>query len=399
MDATRCPAHRRACRSVPDSDPVTTPRERIRLVVLFGGRSAEHDISRVSASHVMSAVDPERYEVVPVGITRSGEWRLAERAAELLGTGAELPSAIDVEGRTVDPLGPGGLVADATPVSGPVGAPGDDSPVTVVFPVLHGPNGEDGTVQGLLEMAGVPYVGTGVLGSAVAMDKAMAKTVLDAAGIPQPRWRTITFEELVTPGLAGDLLDELGPVVFVKPANMGSSIGVSRAVNVAGVDAALADASRYDERFVVEECIGTTDERVRELECGVIGNRSPRASTVGEIVPAAEFYDYDDKYRDGAARTVIPAELSDGLADHVRDLAVRTFAALRAEGLARVDMFLAPDGRVLVNEINTMPGFTPISMFPQLWAASGLSYTALVDELVGLAIERHDRRSRFETGR
>lgn len=395
MDATRCPAHRRVCRSVPDSEPVTTQRERIRLVVLFGGRSAEHDISRVSASHVMSAVDPERYEVVPVGITRSGEWRLAERAAELLGTGAELPSAIDVEGRTVDPLGPGGLVADVAPASGP----GDGSPVTVVFSVLHGPNGEDGTVQGLLEMAGVPYVGAGVLGSAVAMDKAMAKTVLDAAGIPQPRWRTITSEELVTPGLAGDLLDELGPVVFVKPANMGSSIGVSRAVNVAGVDAALADASRYDERFVVEECIGTTDERVRELECGVIGNRSPRASTVGEIVPAAEFYDYDDKYRDGAARTVIPAELSDGLADHVRDLAVRTFAALRAEGLARVDMFLAPDGRVLVNEINTMPGFTPISMFPQLWAASGLSYTALVDELVGLAIERHDRRSRFETGR
>lgn len=399
MDATCCPTHRRACRSVPDSDPVRTPRERIRLVVLFGGRSAEHDISRVSASHVMSAVDPRRYEVVPVGITRSGEWRLAERAAELLGTGAELPPAIDVEGRTVDPLGPGGLVADVTPVSGSVGAPGDDSPVTVVFPVLHGPNGEDGTVQGLLEMAGLPYVGAGVLGSAVAMDKAMAKTVLGAAGIPQPRWRTITSDQLVTPGLAGDMLDELGPVVFVKPANMGSSIGVSRAVDVAGVDAALAEAARYDERFVVEECIGTADERARELECGVIGNRSPRASTVGEIVPAAEFYDYDDKYSDGAARTVIPAELSEGLADHVQDLAVRTFTALRAEGLARVDMFLAPDGRVLVNEINTMPGFTPISMFPQLWAASGLSYRALVDELVDLAIERHDRRSRFETGR
>ncbi|MBS1837342.1 MAG: D-alanine--D-alanine ligase [Actinobacteria bacterium] len=382
---------------------MSTSSERIRLVVLFGGRSAEHDISRVSASHVMSAVDPERYEVVPVGITRSGEWRLAERAAELLGTGAELPPAIDVEGRTIDPLGPGALLPDIAPpsrqVSGPVSGNGDDSPVTVVFPVLHGPNGEDGTVQGLLEMTDVPYVGAGVLGSAVAMDKAMAKTVLDAAGIPQPRWRSITTDDLRSAGLVGDLLDELGPVVFVKPANMGSSIGVSRAADAAELDAALADAARYDEQIVVEECIGTADERVRELECGVIGNRSPRASTVGEIVPAAEFYDYDDKYRDGAARTVIPAELSDGVAEHVRDLAVRTFAALRAEGLARVDMFLAPDGRVLVNEINTMPGFTPISMFPQLWAASGLPYRELVDELVGLAIERHVRRSRFETGR
>ncbi len=254
----------------------------------------------------------------------------------------------------------------------------------------------------------------------------MAKTVLDAHGIPQPRWRALSTAELSTPRLAEQLLEQLGPVLFIKPANMGSSIGVSRATDVDGVLAALAEAARYDERFVVEEGIGTPDERVRELEVGVLGNMSPRASVVGEIVPAAEFYDYDDKYADGAARTVIPAAVDESLQTYIRELAIRTFQALRAEGMARVDVFLAPDGpddvgatapgaphrtharrmgadansgRILVNEINTLPGFTPISMFPMLWRASGLDYPQLIDELVRLAIERHDRRSRFQTGR
>lgn len=379
-----------------DSPLVTHLPERIRLVVLFGGRSAEHDISRVSARHVMAALDPDRYEVVPIGITRSGEWRLAEGAAELLLGRAELPAEIGIDGRRIDPLSCDGLA----PVDAAVSV-GDDAGVapTVVFPVLHGPNGEDGTLQGLLELAGVPYVGSGVLGSAVAMDKAMAKTVLDAHGVAQPRWRSVPGTDLSRPGLAAELLDTLGPVLFVKPANMGSSIGVSRATDVPGVEAALAEAARYDELVVVEEGVGSPDARVRELECGVLGNLSPRASVVGEIVPAAEFYDYEDKYHHGAARTVIPADLPGDLVEHVRALAVRTFGALRAEGLARVDVFLAPDGRVLVNEINTMPGFTPISMFPQLWAASGVSYPELIDELVRLAVERHERRSRFETGR
>ena len=379
---------------MPDSSTVTPSAdplpERIRLVVLFGGRSAEHDVSRVSASHVMSAIDPDRYEVVPVGITRDGDWQLAEEAVALLTDRRSLPPSIDVAGPRADPL----ALATA----------GTDAVRTVVIPVLHGPNGEDGTVQGLLELAGLPYVGAGVLGSAVAMDKVMAKTVLDAHGIPQPRWRAVPVNDLSAPGLAEDLLAELGPVVFVKPANMGSSIGVSRADDVDSVLEALATAARYDELLVVEEGIGSPTERVRELECGVLGNLSPRASVVGEIVPAADFYDYEDKYADGKALTVIPAEVDDETSRTVRELAVRTFRALRAEGMARVDMFLTPasdpaGSRLLVNEINTLPGFTPISMFPMLWRASGLEYPQLIDELVRLALERHDRRSHFETGR
>ncbi|HMY87215.1 MAG TPA: D-alanine--D-alanine ligase family protein, partial [Microthrixaceae bacterium] len=379
---------------VPDSSTVTPSAdplpERIRLVVLFGGRSAEHDVSRVSASHVMSAIDPDRYEVVPVGITRDGDWQLAEEAVALMADRRSLPPSIDVAGPRADPLA---LTTADT-----------DARRTVVIPVLHGPNGEDGTVQGLLELAGLPYVGAGVLGSAVAMDKVMAKTILDAHGIPQPRWRAVHVNDLSAPGLAEDLLAELGPVVFVKPANMGSSIGVSRADDVDSVLEALATAARYDELLVVEEGIGSPTERVRELECGVLGNLSPRASVVGEIVPAADFYDYEDKYADGKALTVIPAEIDDETSRTVRELAVRTFRALRAEGMARVDMFLTPasdpaGSRLLVNEINTLPGFTPISMFPMLWRASGLEYPQLIDELVRLALERHDRRSRFETGR
>ena len=379
---------------MPDSSTVNPSAEplpeRIRLVVLFGGRSAEHDVSRVSASHVMSAIDPDRYEVVPVGITRDGDWQLAEEAVALMADRRSLPPSIDVAGPRADPLA---LTTADT-----------DARRTVVIPVLHGPNGEDGTVQGLLELAGLPYVGAGVLGSAVAMDKVMAKTILDAHGIPQPRWRAVHVNDLSAPGLAEDLLAELGPVVFVKPANMGSSIGVSRADDVDSVLEALATAARYDELLVVEEGIGSPTERVRELECGVLGNLSPRASVVGEIVPAADFYDYDDKYADGKALTVIPAEIDDETSRTVRELAVHTFRALRAEGMARVDMFLTPasdpaGSRLLVNEINTLPGFTPISMFPMLWRASGLEYPQLIDELVRLALERHDRRSRFETGR
>jgi D-alanine-D-alanine ligase len=374
---------------------VTSPPERVRLVVLFGGRSAEHDVSRASASHVLSAIDPDRYEIVPVGITRDGRWQFAEAAAELLQARRELPPQVDVEGPRIDPLALAGTSGAAED-----GTDGDDVP-TVVIPVLHGPNGEDGTVQGLLELAGVAYVGAGVLGSAVAMDKAMAKTVLDAHGIPQARWRQLLVTDLSRPGLAEELLEDLGPVVFVKPANMGSSIGVTRATAVEGVLAGLEEAARYDERLVVEEGVGTPDRPPRELECGVLGNLTPKASVVGEIIPAAEFYDYEDKYVDGAARTVIPAEIDQETSEEIRRLAVRTFQALRAEGMARVDVFLAPspDGsgeRVLVNEINTLPGFTPISMFPKLWRASGLEYPQLIDELVRLALERHERRRRFQ---
>lgn len=366
----------------------------IRLVVLFGGRSAEHDISRVSASHVLRAVDPDRYEVVPIAITRTGDWQIAEQAAELLGErqGSELPDALAVEGPAIDPLAV--LHTDLpTAVPSTMGPPTVELP-TVVLPILHGPNGEDGTVQGLLELAGVPYVGSGVLGSAVAMDKAMAKTVLHAERIPQPAWRTVQRHTMSTdPNLLDRLIVELGPTVFVKPSNMGSSIGVSKATGVDALRAALDDALRYDDVAVVEEAVDG-----RELECGVLGNDQPRASTVGEIVPGAEFYDYDDKYAAGVARTVVPAELDPETMQAARDLALRAFAALRAEGMARVDMFLVGD-ELMVNEINTIPGFTPISMYPMLWQASGVTYSELIDELVGLALERHQRRSRRSTDR
>jgi D-alanine-D-alanine ligase len=358
---------------------------RVRLIVLFGGRSAEHDISCVSASHVLRAVDPERYEVIPVAITRTGRWQLATGAAELVAAGRhrELPDALDTTGPAAEQLG---VLAGATDA-------GETVP-TVVLPILHGPNGEDGTVQGMLELAGLPYVGSGVLGSAVSMDKVMAKTVLDAEGIAQPSWRSVRRTDPERdPGLLERLVAELGPTVFVKPANMGSSIGVTKATGVDQLAAALDDAFRYDDLAVVEESVDA-----RELECAVLGNEEPRASVVGEILPGAEFYDYDDKYAAGVAQTVVPAELDPATADAARTLALRTFRALRAEGMARVDMFLAGD-ELMVNEINTIPGFTPISMYPMLWQASGLSYPALIDELVGLALERHARRARLSTER
>jgi D-alanine-D-alanine ligase len=346
---------------------------RTRLVVLFGGRSAEHDVSRVTARHVCAAVDPDRYEVVPVGITRGGQWVLAEAAAKALLEGpAALPEAFDADGPAIEP----------TPVLA------SDGP-TVVVPLLHGPLGEDGTVQGLLELADVPYVGSGVLASAVAMDKAMAKQVLAASGFPQARWLAFDEHE-IGPGTPATIVEALGLPVFVKPANMGSSVGVSKAKTVEAVREALAVALRYDEVVVVEEAVAG-----REIEVAVLGNEAPRASVPGEIVPGNEFYDYEDKYVTDGARLVIPAPLPQTAADEVRRLAVGVFRALRCSGMARVDFFYEQAGRgLLVNEVNTIPGFTPISMYPKLWAASGVPYPALIDELVRLAVERHQRRRR-----
>jgi D-alanine-D-alanine ligase len=361
---------------MPSPDPETsrTPVDlpaRVRLVLLFGGRSAEHDISCISASNVLAAVDPGRYDVVPVGITRDGCFVLAEAGPELEATGdtVALHEILDVEGPTTS--------TGETP--------------TVVLPILHGPNGEDGTIQGALEVAGVPYVGSGVLASAVAMDKDMAKTVLAARGIPQTPWRAIHAHSPPDEVGLSMILAELGPVVFVKPANMGSSIGVSRVSRGEGTAAlarALETALRYDDVVVTEAGV-----EGRELECAVLGNEEPRSSVLGEVVSGAMFYDYDDKYFDGRATTIIPAELDALTMTAGQELAVRTFEALRCTGMARVDMFLRDDGELLVNEVNTIPGFTPISMYPKLWEASGLSYPALVDELVALALRAHERRT------
>lgn len=348
--------------------------ERIRLVVLFGGQSAEHEVSLVTARHVLAACDLDRYDVEPVAITKSGQWVLAQDTARALASGPEtLPDALAAEGPEVSPL------AVLT------GSRGEQ---VVVLPLLHGPLGEDGTVQGLLELAGVPYVGCGVLASALAMDKAKAKELFSANGLPQARYRALHERDLAAP-LVDELIEQLGLPVFVKPANMGSSVGVSKAKDPEGLQTALHTAARYDEWLVVEEAVDG-----RELECGVLGNLDPRASVVGEIVPGAEFYDYDDKYRDGVAQTVIPARLPESVCDEARRLALHAFRALRCEGMARVDFFYESEGRgLLLNEVNTIPGFTPISMYPKLWEASGLPYRQLIDELIQLALERYARRA------
>ena len=345
---------------------MSTPRT--TLVVLYGGQSAEHDVSCVSASHVISAADPALFDVIGVGIDRDGNWH---RSPSLEFTGNSIrsvPATLDVEGPVVEP---------STLIRA-------DNSDTVVVPMLHGPMGEDGTIQGFLELAGVPYVGSGVLSCAVAMDKGVAKDLFDHHGIPQARHRVLHADECGRDNVTR-ILDELGGDVFVKPANMGSSVGVSHARSAAEAQEAVQLAVRYDNWVVIEETI-----RGREIEVAVIGNRQPRASLPGEITPAADFYDYADKYEDGAAALSIPAPLTDAQTQEVRDLALRAYRALRCEGMARVDFFLEEGGRgFLCNEINTIPGFTPISMFPKMWDTSGLPYGDLITELVRLARERH----------
>ena len=368
---------------------------RIRLVVLFGGRSAEHDVSCVSARHVVAAADPEKYLVEPVGITREGRWVQAAAEIEALGAGPDaLPERLSTIGPEVEPL----PVLAARPDAGAGPQTGSSRP-TVVLPVLHGPMGEDGTVQGLLELARVPYAGAGVLASALCMDKTAANTMLAQAGIAHTRWRALTLDDPevsdadLAPVIHG-IIEDLGLPVFVKPASMGSSVGISRASTRPQVADGLRLASHYDRSIIVEE-----EARAREIEVAVLGNDRPEASLPGEIVPGAEFYDYADKYDDGA-ELLIPAPLDDDEIAACQHLAVEAYRALRVEGLARVD-FLYEDGRDgrgargwMVSELNTMPGFTPISMYPKLWAVSGLAYPQLIDRLVDLALDRHARRER-----
>lgn len=350
--------------------------ERIRLVVLYGGRSAEHDVSRVSARYVAECARAGGFEVKTVGITRAGRWVQPTAAMEgPANSGGSLP-----------------VIGDDLPaVSVEVALERRPGESLVVFPVLHGPFGEDGTVQGLCEMAGVAYVGPGVLASAACMDKPVSKRLLAAAGLPVARHTELRSGD-VTAETAAALLAELGRPVFVKPANMGSSIGVSKAVDAAEVAEALLLAAAYDERLIVEEFVPG-----REIEVSVLGNEQLRASLPGEIVPGGEFYDYADKYLNDAAELHAPADLPAAVSEDVQSLAVAAARALHVEGLARVDFLYdeaaLPDRRLLVSEINTMPGFTPISMYPRLWAVSGLDGPELIAELVRLALDRHNRRT------
>ena len=356
----------------------------MRLVVLYGGRSAEHDVSCISAINVVAAIDPDRYDLKMVGITTSGEWVDTTSAALAAAStrSRALPSPDEV--LRTSPSTSVGIEA--------VSSPGTVE--TVVLPLVHGPMGEDGTVQGLLELAGVPYCGPGVAGSAAAMDKGLAKALLQAAGLPQVPY-LYRSETSFSDSLAGEVEKLLGWPVFVKPANMGSSIGITKVKDPGGLDAALAAATRFDTAVVIEAAV----EGARELEIGVLGWPNLRASVPGEVKPSREFYDFEDKYVEGTAGLEIPARLPAGVAEEMGRLAVATCEALRVDSMARVDFFYTESHGLLVNEVNTIPGFTPISMYPRMWAESGVPYAELIDQLVDQARRRAARRRRFETGR
>jgi len=360
---------------------------KIRVGILFGGRSAEHEVSLQSAKNIISAIDPNKYELVLIGIDRKGRWHLNEESRFLLPTSqSRLPELPENSDNLA--LVPGKQEGQLVALSGQhrLGS------LDVIFPVLHGPLGEDGTVQGLLKLANIAFVGAGVLGSAVGMDKEVMKRLLRDAGIPIARFivanryslKDIRFDQCE---------DHLGLPLFVKPANLGSSVGIHKVNNHEEFERAVRDAFNYDNKILIEECIAG-----REIECSVLGNDNPIASVPGEILPQHEFYSYEAKYLDeNGAVLEIPAKLPPAISERVRQLAIKTFSVLCCEGMARVDFFLRKDGEIVVNEINTIPGFTRISMYPKLWEASGISYADLIDKLIELAIERFNREKRLKT--
>lgn len=358
--------------------------------MIFGGRSGEHEVSLLSAESVINALDPDKYEVVPIAINKQGRWLKSSEATQLL-PGAVLAAADRHVALLGDPTerGLAALTDDGT-------SPTRDM-LDVVFPVLHGTFGEDGTIQGLFEMADIPYVGCGVLGSSVGMDKVVMKRLFREAGLPIVEYTHFlrTQWESGSPAIAADAIDRIGFPCFVKPANLGSSVGISKATDEASLRTAIELASRFDRKIIVERGVDA-----REVEVSVLGNDQPEASLPGEIIPqTAEFYDYTAKYVDAeGARLVIPADVSSETTLMLQKLAIRAFQAIDGSGLGRVDFFLVRgSGEILVNEINTMPGFTTISMYPKLWEASGLGYSQLVDRLIDLALERHREKSRNVT--
>jgi D-alanine-D-alanine ligase len=341
--------------------------KRLRVAVLFGGKSVEREVSRISARTIAGALDPSKYDVVPIAVTEAGRFLPPTESGSLLSSGP-------VPARFRE-----GTEAGTAIVPSEI-APGR---VDLVFPIIHGTTGEDGSLQGFLETLGVPYVGAGVTASAIGMDKAVFKALLRDAGIPTPRSVVVASPE------EASRASGLRLPLFVKPVNGGSSVGVTKVKRLEELAGAVAAALRYDERALVEEGV-----EARELECAVLGDTEPRASVPGEVVPGHEFYDYDDKYRDDKAKLLIPADVSTEVRETVRRLAVEVFRLCGVSGMARVDFFLERGtDRVLVNEINTLPGFTAISMYPKLWEASGLPLPRLLDELVRLALERRERRA------
>src|SRR6266568_1454007 len=395
--------------------------KKLRVGILFGGRSGEHEVSLLSAASVLNAIDKDKYEVVPIGITKHGRWVTSGDAQRLLtgnpAGGDARPARAHL--RAGDPeTTPGAavlasgesVVVPPEPVhrqSGIVPFQTDAAlarrasdraiNVDVIFPVLHGTFGEDGTIQGLLELADIPYVGAGVLGSAAGMDKDIMKSLFIAAGIPIVKHVTILRAAWANdPKNVQKLVEsKLIYPVFVKPANLGSSVGISKAHNRKELGPAIEEAAKFDRKIVIEQGVGGKKEKAREIECSVLGNDDPVASLPGEIVPGKEFYDYTAKYVDEGSQLIIPAKLTKAETKKVQELAVAAFQAVDCSGLARVDFLMDPKTRkIFLNEINTMPGFTSISMYPKLWAASGLEYAELIDRLIQLGIERHEDKKK-----
>jgi D-alanine-D-alanine ligase len=371
---------------------------KLRVGVVFGGRNSEHEVSLKSARAVMDALDKSKYEVVPIGIDKAGRWvlgadpLLALESASDVGLLGREPKAGVVRSDAPAHVTRGRLPDDALPVGLP-SSDGPNGPVDVIVPVLHGLYGEDGTLQGLLDIADVPYVGCGVLAAAVGMDKGVMKAAFAAAGLPQVPYRLVLRRdwERDREGVLRMLESELTYPMFTKPANAGSSVGISKCKTGAELAAGMDEACKHDRRLIVEQGISP-----RELEVAVLGNDDPKASIVGEIVPGNEWYDYEDKYLGGRTQYHIPAPIPEAVSDKVRAMAVAAFKAIDGAGLARVDFLLDKNtGDLYLNEVNTFPGFTQISMYPKLWGATGVSYAELLDKLIELAIERHrDRRVR-----
>jgi D-alanine-D-alanine ligase len=398
---------------------------KLRVGILFGGRSGEHEVSLLSAASVLKAIDKTKYEVVPIGITKDGRWLTAEHAENLLQGKSAGEGARDRQPlRAGDPEATPGaaLLAQGEAVivpPEPVRRDEGMAPfrieasalrrtsdrainVDVIFPVLHGTFGEDGTIQGLLELADIAYVGAGVLGSSAGMDKDVMKSLFRAAGLPMVKHVTVLRSQWEQePKKVQKLVEsKLKYPVFVKPANLGSSVGISKAHDRKELGPAIEEAAKFDRKIVIEEGVGGKNRKAREIECSVLGNDDPKASVAGEIVPSKEFYDYDAKYLDEGSQLVIPAKLSKTEMKRVQTLAVAAFQAVDCSGLARVDFLMDPKSRkIYLNEINTMPGFTSISMYPKLWAASGVTYPELISRLIELGLERHADKKRNQYSR
>jgi D-alanine-D-alanine ligase len=396
--------------------------KKLRVGVLFGGRSGEHEVSLLSAASVVNAIDKNKYEVVPIGITKDGRWLTAAAAQALLqgkphddsrhlraGDPDATPGAAVLasgEAVVVPPEPVHAANRSLTPFQSDAAtlrrAADRAINVDVIFPVLHGTFGEDGTIQGLLELADIPYVGAGVLGSAAGMDKDIMKALFRSAGLPIVKHVTILRSDWDTDAKKTEKIVDraLKYPVFVKPANLGSSVGISKARTRKELGPAIYEAAKFDRKIVIEQGVGGAKHKAREIECSVLGNDRPQASVPGEIVPIKEFYDYAAKYLDEGSELVIPAKLTKAETKKVQELAVHAFQAVDCAGLARVDFLMDPKTRKLfVNEINTMPGFTAISMYPKLWAASGLSYSDLIDRLIQLGIERHQDKKKNQYSR